>query len=88
MTESDLQEFQSAVNEQREIQAEILNIRTMKTDKNIEYALRNLADDNKRYSEDIVSLRDQLYNVQKDKEEERLLLKQKLSSLEEQYSSL
>ena len=62
MVEGDLSELQKIAYEQSSIYADILNIRTMKSDKNIEHAMRNLAADCKRFSNDIVDLRDQLMN--------------------------
>ena len=58
------------------------------TDKNIEHAVRNLSDDCKRFSNEVVALRDQLHTCQKDRDEEKQLLSQKLNSLEEQYNVL
>ena len=68
--------------------SELLNIKTLQVnEKNIEHAMRNITDDARRYSAEVVSLRDQLASITKDREEEKELLNQKLSSLEEQYTA-
>ena len=47
--------------------------------------MRNLADDAKRYSQELVTYRDKCIAMERDRDEERRLLNQKVSSLEEQY---
>ena len=75
--------------EQNELYGDLLNIRSISVNKNtIEHALRNLTEDAKRYSAEMVQYRDKYYSCEKDREEERLLLNQKVASLEEQYTSL
>lgn len=74
---------------QGEVYGEILNIRSMQIGQNtIEYALKNLADDCKRYSQEMIQYRDKYHALEKDRDEERKLLNQKVSSLEEQYAAV
>ena len=72
-----------------ELYSDILNIRSMQVGQNtIEYALRNLSDDCKRYSSEMISYRDKYHQLEQDRDEERKLLNQKVASLEEQYATL
>ena len=87
--EAELERVQSTHKKQEEIYGEILNIRSIQIGQNtIEYALKNLADDCKRYSAEMVQYRDKYHSLEKDREEERKLLNQKVKSLEEQYASV
>ena len=77
------------MSKQCDLYSEILNIRSMQVGHNtIELALRNLADDCKRYSSEMVTYRDKYHTLERDRDEERKLLNQKVASLEEQYASL
>ena len=70
------------MSKQGELYGDILNIRSMQVGQNtIEHALRNLADDCKRYSSEMVAYRDKFHNLEKDRDEERQLLNQKVASL-------
>ena len=84
--EAELDRVQAQLAKQGEIYGEILNIRSMSLGQNtVEHALRNLADDAKRYSQELVTYRDKCITMERDRDEERRLLNQKVSSLEEQY---
>ena len=87
--EGELDRVQTQAKRQAEVYGEALNIRTMQIGQNtIEYAIKNLADDCKRYSQEMVQYRDKYHALEKDRDEERTLLNQKVRSLEEQYTSL
>ena len=73
--ECELERVQQSSSEQNTQYCDILSIRSMTVGQNtIEYAIRNLVDDSKRYSQEMVSYRDRLHQVEKDRDEERLLL--------------
>ena len=75
LVERDFQELQNQTFQQNDIYAEILNIKTLQiNEKNIEHALRNTAEDARRYSSEVVSLRERLNAQIKDREEEKELL--------------
>ena len=79
----------TSTTKQSELYSDILNVRSMQVGHNtIELALRNLADDCKRYSSEMVAYRDKYHALEKDRDEERKLLNQKVASLEEQYAAL
>lgn len=87
--EAELDRLEASMKKQAEVYSEILNIRSMPTgSSSIEHALRNLTEDCKRYSNEMVAYRDKYHNLERDRDEERKLLNQKVSSLEEQYAAL
>lgn len=50
--------------------------------------MKNATDDARRFHQEMVNYRDSLMNLEKDRDEERLLLNQKVGSLEESYAAL
>lgn len=87
--EAELERLHASQKKQSDVYSEILNVRSMHISQNtIEHALRNLADDCRRYSSEMVAYRDKYHSLERDRDEERKLLNQKVASLEEQYASL
>mmetsp|Transcript_46030 Transcript_46030/g.60982 ORF Transcript_46030/g.60982 Transcript_46030/m.60982 type:complete len:144 (+) Transcript_46030:300-731(+) len=82
--ETELERMHLTMRERESKYGEILNIRSMTLSENtLEHAMKNAVDDARRYSQEMISYRDKFNQLEKDRDEERLLLNQKVTSLEE-----
>lgn len=87
--ESEVERLSIEKHEQDQRYGEILNVHSLSVSADsIEVAMKNATDDARRFHQEMVNYRDSLMNLEKDRDEERLLLNQKVGSLEESYAAL